>query len=220
MIVELLILALYFGIIVFFYRFHLIIKAMIQVENIIDDLTSDSAPEDVNKREFLAEKLKKGESISNSKTHWTEKRLQEVSDKMIDKLHEKYQQNPPPQKINKHQNPPPQKINKHEALQLGTPYCTVMIDLYAEGLKSIVDKLPYIGGRYTVNVDRLKSSISANTAFCDNIAIKIGTKMMEKMWVNTLLQMGISVVSMTWDAIVPVQNQNEESGPPPEIKYE
>jgi hypothetical protein len=32
------------------------------------------------------------------------------------------------------------------------------------------------------------------------------------------LQIGISVASMTWDAIEPVQNQNEESGPPPENK--
>ena len=150
---------------------------------------------EIDKREFLVEKVKSGESISpKSKTPWTEKRLLDASDKVIDKLYEKYQ------------NPPPQKVDKQEALKLGKPICPVVIDPYAEGLKSIVDRLPYIGGRYTVNVCKLKSSISANSAFCDHIAIKICSRMIEQMGVNSPLQVGISLASMTWDAIEPVQS--------------
>ena len=61
-----------------------------------------------------------------------------------------------------------------------------------------------------VNISKLKNNISANKAFCDNIAIKIGSRMIEQMGVNTPLQMGVSLASMTWDSIEPVPVCKEE----------
>ena len=84
---------------------------MTDIENLMSDLMSDEIPDGDNpsKRDFLIGKIKNGESISNSKTPWTLERLEKASDKVIDKLYDKYQ------------NPPPVKINKQEALQLGKP---------------------------------------------------------------------------------------------------
>ena len=59
----------------------------------MSDLMSDEIP--VDKRDFLIERVKNGEFISNSKTPWTEERLQKASDKVIDKLYEKYRKSPP-----------------------------------------------------------------------------------------------------------------------------
>ena len=71
------------------------------IEEICSDLFFEDFPEEVGKRGFLIEKIKNGESLLNSKTPWTEERLQKASDKVIDdKLYEKYV-NPPPIKINK-----------------------------------------------------------------------------------------------------------------------
>ena len=87
MIIEILILLLYIGVFAVFFRFRSVIKVMTDINDTFADLMSDT-PE-IDKREFLIEKVKHGESISNSKTIWTEKRLQETSDKVIDKLYEK-----------------------------------------------------------------------------------------------------------------------------------
>ena len=190
----LLILPLYIGIFVILFRFRHTIKIMIDVEEYISDLMSD-IPEELNKREFLIGKIKNGESISNSKTPWTEERLQKASDKVIDKLYEKYQ------------NPPPIKIDKNEALKLGEPVCPVLIDMYAEGMKTILGNTPYMSGKYTINVEKLKVNISGNKLFCDNLAIKIGSKLIEQMGNNSSMNMGLSLASMTWDAIEPVQKE-------------
>ena len=186
------VLPLYVVIFVIFVRFRRLIKAMSNFNDLISDLTP--VEETVDKREFLREKIKSGESIcATAKTPWTEKRLQKANDKTVDRLYEKYQ------------NPPPQKVNKQEALKLGQPICPVVIDLYAEGLKAIVDKLPYVGGKYTVNVFKLKTNISTNRAFCDTIAVKIGSRIIEQMGADSPLQMGVSLATMTWDALEPVE---------------
>ena len=52
-------------------------------------------------------KIESGEFISNSKTPWTVERLEKTSDKVVEKLYEKYV------------NPPPVKVNKQEALEMG-----------------------------------------------------------------------------------------------------
>ena len=57
------------------------------IESLMSDLMSDETP--VDKRDFLIEKVKNGEAISQSKTPWTIKRLQKASDKVIDKLYER-----------------------------------------------------------------------------------------------------------------------------------
>ena len=76
-------------------------------EMISEILEEESENSEINKKEFLINKVKNGEQISNSKTPWTEERLEKASDKVIEKLYDKYQ------------NPPKIKINKKEALELG-----------------------------------------------------------------------------------------------------
>ena len=187
MIEILLILPLYIGIFVTFFRFRRIIKAMSDIENIFSELMSDDQP--IDKREFLVEKVKNGESISNSKTPWTKERLEKASDKVIEKLYEKYQ------------DPPPVKINKKQALELGKPHCSTLIDMYAEGMEGIVEMLPYFGRKYKINVEKLKSNISTNKLFCDNLAIKIGSKMIEQMGENSIGHLGMSLAGMTLNAL-------------------
>ena len=144
---------------------------------------------EINKREFLMDKVKSGEQISNSKTPWTEERLEKASDKVIEKLYDKYQ------------NPPPVKINKQEALELGRPVCPAVIEMYAEGLGTLVDQMPLIKDRYVINVEKLKTNILANKLFCDSLAIKIGSRMIEQMGENSAMRVGVSLATMTWDAV-------------------
>ena len=202
MLIELLIilLILHLGNAAISYRFRHIINIMNHSNEILSELFPDNESNDspVNKREFFLDRIKKGEKISNSKTPWTEERLEKASDKVIDKLYDKYQ------------NPPPVKIDKKEALELGKPVCPVVIEMYAEGLKSLLDKIPYISGKYTVNVEKLKANISGNKLFCDNLAIKIGSKMIEQMGNNSPMHMSVSLASMTWDAIEPIQKEVQD----------
>ena len=194
----LLVLPLYLGIFVIYFRFQSIIKAMTEANDILSDLISKAenpaAQSDINKRDFLLKKIKNGESISSSKTPWTVERLEKASDKVVDKLFDKYQ------------NPPvtcgsAKSINKKEALEVGTPICPVVIEMYAEALKILVDQMPYIKGRYIINSEKLKRSISKNKLFCDNLAIKIGSKVIEQMGENSVTHVGVSLAAMTWDAV-------------------
>ena len=167
---------------------------MAELNEMISELIEESENCDINKREFLVNKVKNGEPISNSKTPWTEERLEKASDKVIEKLYDKYQ------------NPPPVKINKKEALELGKPVCPVVIEMYAEGIKALVDQIPYIKGHYTINVEKLKTNISTNKLFCDNLAIKIGSKMIEQMGENSATRVGISLATMTYDAFEKIES--------------
>ena len=188
----LLIFPLYVGIFALFFRFRFLIKTMTELNEIFSDMFS----EEVSKRDFLVEKIKNGESISNSRTPWTIERLEKASDKVVDKLYEKYV------------NPPPVKVNKQEALGMGKPVCPVVIEMYAEGLKSLMVQMPYVGGRYTVNAEKLKANISANKLFCDNLAVKIGSKMIEQMGENSATHVGVSLAVMTWDAVERVESNS------------
>ena len=189
----LLVLPLYLGIFVIYFRFQSIIKAMTEANDILSDLIfkaeNQAAERDISKRDFLLEKIKNGESIANSKTPWTVERLEKASEKVVDKLFDKYQ------------NPPQVKINKQEALELGKPICPVVIEMYAEGLKTLVDQMPYIRGRYIINSEKLKRNISKNKLFCNNLAIKIGSKIIEQMGENSATSVGVSLAVMTWDAV-------------------
>ena len=71
-----------------------------------------------------------------------------------------------------------------------------------------MDQIPYICGKYTINVEKLKANISANHLFCDNLAIKIGSKMIEQMGDNSPVRMGVSLASMTWDAVEHVESSD------------
>lgn len=200
MLIELLlVLPLYLGIFVIYFRFQSIIKVMTEEANyILSELISDTenptAQSDISKRDFLLEKIKNGESISNSKTPWTVERLEKASDKVVDKLFDKYQN--PPVTCGSAKN-----INKKEALELGKPISPVVIEMYAEGLKTLVDQMPYIKGRYIINSEKLKRNIATNKLFCDNLAIKIGSKMIEHMGENSATHVGVSLAAMTWDAV-------------------
>ena len=188
MILEvLLIFPLYAGIFVLFFRFRRIIKAMTEIDEIFSAMSSED--DEVSKRGFLVEKIKNGETISNSKTPWTVERLEKASDKVVDKLYEKYV------------NPPPVKVNKQEALGMGKPVCPVVIEMYAEGLKTIMEQMPFVSSRYTINTEKLKASIASDKYFCDNLAIKIGTKMIEQMGENSVAHVGVSLAAKTWGAV-------------------
>ena len=183
---------------------------MTKVNDIFSDLLSENnTPCDLtqsSKREFLIEKVKKGESISNSKTLWTEKRLEKASEKVVEKLYDRYE------------NPLPVKVDEKEALKLGKPVCPVVIELYAEGLKGILAHIPYVGGQYTINVEKLKAKLSSNELFCDHLAIKIGSKMIEQMGSKSFTHMGVSLASMTWECIEPVQKSEDHSAATSEVE--
>ena len=190
----LLIFPLYVGIFALFFRFRFLIKTMTELNEIFSDMFS----EEVSKRDFLMEKIKNGEFISNSKTPWTVERLEKASDKVVDRLYEKCA------------NPPPIEINKKEALEMGKPVCPVVIEMYAEGLKTLMEQMPYIGERYTVNTEKLKANISANKLFCDNLAIRVGSKMIEQMGENSVTRVGVSLAAMTWNAVERVESNSGE----------
>ena len=118
---------------------------------------------------------------------------------MIEKLYDKYQ------------NPLPVKINKQEALEMGKTVCPVVIEMYAEGLENIIDHFPYISEKYTINVEKLKRSISTNKLFCDNLAIKIGSKMIEKMGENSAIRIGVSLAAITMDAAEKLETKDAVS---------
>ena len=181
----LLIFPLYAGIFGIFFRFRRVIKAMTEIDEIFSTLSSED--DEVSKRDFLLEKIKNGETISNSKTPWTVERLEKASDKVVDKLYEKYV------------NPPPVKVNKQDALEMGKPVCPVVIEMCAEGLKTLMEQ-PYVSSRYTINTEKLKS-IASDKYFCDNLAIKIGSKMIEQMGENSVARLGVLLAAKTWDAI-------------------
>lgn len=166
----------------------------------IGEILSDSFLE-VSKREFLLEKLQNGESISNSKTLWTVERLEKASEKVVKKLYEKYH------------NPPPNKINTKEALEMGKPVCPVVIEMYAEGLKTLMGEIPYVKNKYTINTEKLKASISSDKYFCEQLAVKIGSKMIEQMGENSVARVGVSLAAKTWDAveILPLINERTTS---------
>ena len=168
---------------------------MSDIENFMSDLMSDEIIP-VSKRDFLVRKIENGEFISNSKTPWTVERLKKASDKVVEKLYEKYV------------NPPPVKVNKQEALEMGKPVCPVVIEMYAEGLKTLIEQMPYVGKRYTINTEKLKANISANKYFCDNLAVKIGSKMIEQMGENSVTRVGVSLAAMTWDAVERVESNS------------
>ena len=159
---------------------------MSDIESFMSKLMSDETP--IDKRGFLIERVRKG-SIFSSETPWTIERLEGASDKVIDKLYEK------------RANPPSIKINKREALEMGEPICPVVIEMYAEGLKTLVEQMPFVSS--TINVEKLKSSLLANGYFCDNLAIQIGSKMIKQVGGNSVARAGLSLAAMTWDAVEP-----------------
>ena len=166
---------------------------MTELENIFDVVdTPQEATDQINKREFLVNLIYNGEGYKiPGKTPWTIKRLQKASDKKIDSLYDSVE------------NPP--MVNKQEALTLGMPVCPVVIDMYAEGLKSIISQMPYIGSKYTINAEKLKANLSGNEIFYNNLAVKIGSKMIENMGNGSSISMGISLASMTWGAVESVK---------------
>ena len=65
-----------------------------------------------------------------------------------------------------------------------------------------------------INVEKLKLNISRNEEFCNNLAIKIGSKIIEQIGDNSPMKMSVSLASMTWQCIenIPVQkSENNKS---------
>ncbi|WP_171480029.1 hypothetical protein, partial [Acinetobacter baumannii] len=100
---------------------------------------------------------------------------------------------------------------RQEALELGKTVCPLVIEMYVQGLKSIVGQMPYISGKYTINVEKLKKNLSENKVFCDNLAVKIGSKIIEQMGGKSVTRVGVSLAAMTWDAVEVKKTKVEES---------
>ena len=64
----LLIFPLYLMLFALFFCFRRIIKAMLEIDEIFSAMSSEDSADEVSKQDFLVEKVKNGESISNSKT--------------------------------------------------------------------------------------------------------------------------------------------------------
>ena len=92
-------------------------------------------------------------------------------------------------------------MNKQDALEMGKPVRPVVIEMYAEGLKTLVEQMPYVSSRYTINTEKLKASIASDKYFCDNLAIKIGSKMIEQTGENSVARVGVSLATKTWGAV-------------------
>ena len=186
--------------VIFFFRF--LMKTMTELNELLSEMFSDDSVEEVSERGFLIGEVKNEESISNSKTPWTEERLRKASDKVIDKLYEKCV------------NPPSIKIDEREALEMGKPVCLIVIEIYAESLNSLTDQIPYIKERYTVNTGKLKANILANKLFCENLAIKIVSKLLEQVGGNSASRVGASLAAMTWDAVEKIEMVADPSNEP------
>lgn len=78
--------------------------------------------------------------------------------------------------------------------------------MYLERLGAILKNTPspYIVTRYKVNIEKLKTRISSNSKFCDNLAIKIGSEMIKHMGENSEMRMCPSLAEMTWASIEPI----------------
>ena len=61
--------------------------------------------------------------------------------------------------------------------------------------------------RYIINCEKLKRNISTNKIFCDNLAIKVGSKIIEQMGENSATRVGVPLAAMTWDAL---ENREEK----------
>ena len=171
-----------------------------EINDSLSALFTENSGCDIDKRDFLIEKIKNGERISQSKTPWTEKRLSEASDKVVEKLYDQYQ------------NPPPPKMSKQDAQELGKPVVPIIIEMYAEGLKAILGNIPYVCERYTVNVEKLTARIASNESFCNGLAVKIGSKIIEQLGDKSPMHMGISLASMTWECIEPITSDQKLEG--------
>ena len=55
--------------------FLFMIKVMTEIDEMFSEIIESSENSNINKIEFLINKVKNGEQISNSKTPWTEERL-------------------------------------------------------------------------------------------------------------------------------------------------
>ena len=97
------------------------------------------------------------------------------------------------------------KVNKQDALEMGKSVCPLVIEMYAEGLKTLIKQIPFVSSSYTINTEKLKASIACDKYFCDNLAIKISSKMIEQMGENSFARVGVSLAAKTLDAIEPVR---------------
>ena len=50
--------------------------------------------------------------------------------------------------------------------------CPVVIEMYAEGVKTLVEQMPYVSSRYTINTGKLKASITSDKYFGDQNRLK------------------------------------------------
>ena len=52
-----------------------------------------------------------------------------------------------------------------------------------------------------------------NKLFCDNLALKIGSRMIEQMGENSATRVGISLAIMTWDSVEKVDHTRVGDSP-------
>ena len=69
-------------------------------------------------------------------------------------------------------------VNRREATELGKLLFLYIIDLYRNGFEKIIENTPCIRERCTLNVEELRLKISSKKLFCDNLAFRIGQKIL------------------------------------------
>lgn len=79
--------------------------------------------------------------------------------------------------------------------------------MYLERLGAILKNTTYVGTGYKVSIEKLKTRISSNSKFCDNLAIKIGSEMIKHMGENSQMRMCASLAEMTWASIELIQEE-------------
>ena len=129
MIEILLILPLYIGIFVTFFRFHRIIKAMTDIDELFAPLSPDVDQESeevetsVSKREFLVDIINQGKADKLSgKTPWMVNRIQKATEKVVEKLYHEYHQ----------------VDAKHKAEMTGKAVSTHVVSMYSKGVSRVL----------------------------------------------------------------------------------
>ena len=51
--------------------------------------------------------------------------------------------------------------------------------------------IPFVGSKYTINVEKLETKLSANKQFWDNLDIKTGSKILEQMGEDYITRVGL-----------------------------
>ena len=176
MLEMMLVFPLYGGIFTLFFSFRFLIKTMTELNEIFSEMFSEDSVSGV-----LCEQGERARLFNRKSKKWRIHFKLKLQNPMDGRATEKVLRQDHNQALKKCVNLPSVKIDKRETLEMGKSICPIVIEMYAEGLKTVVEQMPYVKTRCTINTEKLKADSSANKLFCDSLAIKIGSKLLEQM---------------------------------------